>query len=106
MPADAQITMSTDGCVATAISPSGAADDQHAASQAIRAVGGRHRDDRRAVARHLLGEQRRVVAGGERGHAQPIGMRVDDRQRALADRAGRSENREVLHATRPWRTMK
>ena len=30
---------------------------------------------------------------------QPVGMRVDDRQRALADRAGRSENRDPFHAS-------
>ena len=55
-------------------------------------------DDRGPVPRDLLGQQRRVLAGGERHDPQPIRMRVHDRQRALADRSGRSENRDALHA--------
>ena len=43
---------------------------------------------------------RRVLAGRERDDAQPIGMRVDDRQRALADRSGRAEDRDALS----WRS--
>ena len=51
-----------------------------------------HRGDPRPVARDLLGEELVVVAGGEPDHLQPIGMRVDHRQGAAADRAGRSED--------------
>ena len=53
----------------------------------------------RAVARDLLGEQLGVLAGGEADDLQAIGMRVDDRERALADRAGRAEDGDALHAT-------
>ena len=62
-------------------------------------LGRRHRDDRRAVASDLLGEPIGVLAGREADDLQPIGVRVDDRQRALADRAGRSENGDALHQT-------
>jgi hypothetical protein len=74
--------------------------------QSIGPCVGRHRNDVRAVARNLLREQHRVVPGGERRHAEPVRMRIDDGERTLSDRARRTENRELLHATRPCKTMK
>ena len=53
-----------------------------------------------SVSVDLLGEQRGVVAGRKRHDLQPDGMRIDHGERAPADRTGRAENREVLHATR------
>ena len=75
----------------------------------LQSIGARvssHGNDVRAVARDLVGEQRRVVAGGERRHAEALRMRVDNSERTLPDRSRRAENREVPHATRPCRTMK
>jgi hypothetical protein len=58
-----------------------------------------HRDSRRAVPLDLIGEARDIAAGRQRNHLEPIGMRVHDRQCALADRAGRSEDGNPFHQT-------
>ena len=68
-------------------------------AQPIEGRAGRHRDDARPIARDLLGEQLGVLAGGEPDDLQPIGVRVDDGQRALADRAGRAEDGDAFHWT-------
>ena len=65
--------------------------------QPIERGAGRHRGDARPVARDLRREQLGVLARGEADDLQPIGMRVDDGERALADRAGRSEDGDALH---------
>ena len=54
-------------------------------SQAIGAFRGRHADNFGAISADLPRKKARVVAGGERGHAQTIRMRVNDREGALAD---------------------
>ena len=109
VPDEAHSTMSTSGCVATAIEPlarrrrdDGPGSDcapqrgpdvvQRLRAVAIAIAAGAERRD-------LLGEARDVLAGRERDDPQPIGMRVDDRQRALPDRAGRAEDRDALHQT-------
>ena len=103
MPLDAHSTRSTSGCDATAtspsrplpaiVTPSAAADVR----QPIDRGAGRHRDDARPVARDLLREQLGVLAGREADDLQSIGVRVDDGQRALADRAGGAEDGDALH---------
>jgi hypothetical protein len=45
----------------------------------------------------VIRQQRVVVARRERHHVQLVRMRVDDGQRAAADRSGRAEDREALH---------
>ena len=55
-------------------------------------------------ATRLLRQQLGVVAGGKRHDLKAVGMRVHDRQRAAADRAGRSEDREPFQ--RPPRTYR
>ena len=57
-------------------------------------VGGHHHRAR-PVALDLQRHRRRAGAGGEADHLEPIGVRVDDGQRAVADRAGRAEDREA-----------
>ena len=89
--------MSTSGCVATATSrrarlPAIVTSPQPPARSRSIAAAGRHRRDARPIARDLRRQQLRVLAGGQADHPQPIGVRVDDRQRALADRAGRAED--------------
>jgi hypothetical protein len=37
---------------------------------------------------NLAGEQRRVLAGRKTNDLKPVGVRVNDRQRASADRSG------------------
>ena len=71
--------------------------------QAIDRRARRHRRDARTVVRDLRREQFGVLAGGEADDLEPIGMRVHDRQRALADGAGGSENGDADH--RYFRTM-
>ena len=71
--------------------------DCSAVSVAIADGGGREPVD-------LVGEARRVLAGRERDDAQAVGMRVDDRQRAPADRAGRAEDGDALHQVCRYRT--
>ena len=71
--------------------------DCSAASEAMATAAGANRDD-------LLGEARRVLAGRERDDAQAIGMRLHHRQRALADRAGRSEDGDAVHQDCRYRT--
>ena len=48
---------------------------------------------------HLLGEQRRVLAGGERDDLAADRDARRRRERAPADRSGRAENGDALHAT-------
>ena len=56
-------------------------------------VSGRHRDRLgRETARPARRTASDVLAGRQRHDAQPIGMRGDNGQRALPDRAGRAEN--------------
>ena len=103
---DVDVGMRRDGD--EAVAP--AAGDRRAAGGAARAQpidrgAGRHRRDARPVARDLLGEQLGVLAGREADDLQPIGVRVDDRERALADRAGRSENGDALHRLRRSRVL-
>ena len=57
------------------------------APEAVRAIARGHANDRRAVLRDLLREQLRVLTCRKAGDLQPIGVRVYNRQRALADRA-------------------
>ena len=57
-------------------------------------------DDAGTIARRLLGERRRVLPSREANDLQPIGVRVDHRQRAPADRSRRSEDRDALGAPR------
>ncbi len=64
-------------------------------------LAGRHRHRRGSIARHLLGETRDVAAGREGHDLEPVGMGVHDGERALADRAGRSEDGDALHQI--WR---
>ncbi len=56
-----------------------------------------HRDARRRVARRPARPARRRCRRPRARRPEPIGMRVDDRQRALADRAGRAEDGDALH---------
>ncbi len=58
---------------------------------------GRHRGNARTISRNLRREQIGVLARGEADDLQPIGMRVDDRERALSDRAGGSEDGDAFH---------
>ena len=58
----------------------------------------RQRDDGRPVARRLRGQARGVGAGGETGDCEPVRVRVDDREGAPPDGAGRAEDGDVLHA--------
>ena len=67
-------------------------------AHAIERRTGVHGHSRRSISRDLLRHALGVVAGGQRHDSQLVGMRVDHRQRALADRAGRSENGKSLHA--------
>ena len=62
-------------------------------------LAGRHRRDARRVPCDLRREEIRVLAGGEADDLQAIRVGVDDRERALADRAGRPEDRDALHRT-------
>ena len=57
----------------------------------------RHRHDARPIARDLLGQQLGVLACREADDLSRSAMRVDHGQRALADRAGRSENGDAFH---------
>ena len=66
-------------------------------AKAIHGVGRRQRHHRGAIARRLLGQQRGIVAGGKRGHAQASRVRVHHRQRAAADRSRRAEDGERSH---------
>ena len=110
VPDEAHSTTSTSGCVATAIRPSrpppqsavpaGQA-SRSAARTSVECLASGHRHRLGPVARDLLGEARDVPARGQRDDPQAIGMRVDDRERALADRAGRSEDGDALHQI--WR---
>ena len=43
------------------------------------------------------GEPLRVFTGRQTDDRQPVGVRVHDGERALADRAGRSEDGNILH---------
>ena len=56
----------------------------------------RHRDGPRAIASDLRGEQIDVAAGGEAHDLDTVGMRIDHRERARADRARRTENGDAL----------
>ena len=47
----------------------------------------------------LLDEPRDVLAGRQRDDAQPSGCASHDRQRALADRAGRAEDGDLPHSS-------
>ena len=51
----------------------------------------------RPIARDLGGEQIGVFAGRQADDLQAIGVCVDDRQRALADRTGGSEDGDAFH---------
>ena len=103
VPLDAHSTTSASGCEATATSPSRPLPaivtplDRSRLLQPIDRRAGRHRDDARTIARDLLREQLGVLARREADDLQPIGVRVDDRERAPADRAGRSEDGDALH---------
>ncbi len=103
VPDDAQSTMSASGCDATATRPSRPAPASSTPSngpdraQPIDRLAGRHRGDARTVPRDLRGEQLVVLAGGEADHLQPVGVRVDDGERAPADRPGGSEDGDALH---------
>src|SRR5207244_12564331 len=57
----------------------------------------RQRGDARPVAFDLRAEESGVLAGREPHDLQAIGMRVDNGERALTDRAGGSENGDSLH---------
>ena len=98
--------MSASGCVATSISPSA----PHGSASASRA--GRTRQPARASASALgvaiaiaSAEARRPARRTARRSRRPpapttrstVGMRVDDRERALADRSGRAENGDAFH---------
>ena len=52
----------------------------------------RHRGDAGSIARDLRAQQFRVLAGREPDDRQPIGVRLDDRERTLPDRTGRAED--------------
>jgi hypothetical protein len=68
--------------------------------EAIERPAGGHRDDRRPVSGHLPREHLHVAARGEPDDLEAPRMRVDDRQGALPDRAGRSENGDAFrHVT-------
>jgi len=56
--------------------------------------------DRRAVADDLCGQILGPSARGKSDHRQACRVGVDDGQRAAADRAGRTEDGEPLHAVR------
>ena len=104
VPDDAHSTRSASGCDATATRPSRPGSSRRSCRPAHRRSrepidrrGVGHGRNTRPVARDLLGEQLGVLAGGEADDLQPVGMRVDDRQRALADRAGRAEDGDAFH---------
>ena len=106
VPDEANSTTSTSGCVATATSPSARTRQSRSARAASRAKSGLHLGHAAGVAiaivsgancADLLDEARRVLPGGQRDDPQPIGMRGDDGERALADRSGRAENGDALH---------
>ena len=62
-------------------------------------VGGlprRQGNDRRAKSLRLFRQPLGVVAGSQPDHLQTIGMRLDDRERAAADRTGGSEDGQAL----------
>jgi hypothetical protein len=68
------------------------------AAQAIERDSGCHRRDQGTVPRDLRGEEIRVLSGGETDHAKTIRVRVDDSERAPANRPGGAENGDTLHS--------
>ena len=65
--------------------------------QAIERRPGSHRGDAGTVARNLGGEELGVLARRQADHHETIGMRIDDSERALTDRAGGTEDRDAFH---------
>ena len=63
-----------------------------------------HRHNGRLKFERLLKEQIGIGAGREPHHAKLVGMRAHDIQCALPYRAGRSENRNVFHDCRVYKT--
>ena len=103
VPDEAHMTRSTSGCVATATSPSGRRPRRRTAEAACErsiAASVGHRDHRGGSARSAR-QPIGVLARGEPDHLQTIGMRATRRQRALADRSGRAENRDRLFVFSP-----
>ena len=104
MPLEAQSTISTSGCDATATRPSRPAParvvvaDPADPAQPIDRIAGGHGRHARPVARDLGRQPLGVFAGGETDDLETIGVRVDHGERALADRAGGAENGDALHA--------
>ncbi len=101
VPEDAHKTMSTSGCDATATRPvaAGSGDlDRHAGlSQSIDRAARGHGHDPWPVARDLRRQQIHVLASGEADDPQPVRVSVDNGQRALSNRAGGAEDRDVFH---------
>ena len=56
--------------------------------EAAERLAGAHGDEARTVSVNLLRQQFGVLAGGERDDLELSRVRLDHRQRALADRAG------------------
>ena len=104
VPDDAHSTVSTSSRVTRSISACGPAPHRSrcaaapvgscARSVCAGGVGGHHHRAR-PIAFDLQRHRRRAGAGGEADHLEPIGVRVDDGQRAVTDRAGRAEDREA-----------
>ena len=66
----------------------------------------RDRHDRGSKFASLLGERLPGSAGGERPHAQPVGVIAHDVERLGPDRAGAAEEGEGLHGTREHRELR
>ena len=60
-------------------------------------LSGRHGDDTRAVALHLLREAAGVPPGREPHHLEPVGLRLDHGQGIAANRSGRAKNGNPPH---------
>ena len=56
-----------------------------------------HGHDSGLIAGDLLSETVGVLSGGEADHLEAISVCVDDRERALPNRAGRAENGDAFH---------
>ena len=105
-------TTSASGCVATAISPSAphavlAGQRRASAPKSSLELGnagsGRHGDRVGRVPGSLLDEPGNILSSRQCHDPQPIGMRGYDREGALSDRAGGSDDRDSLHEV--WRYM-
>ena len=64
-------------------------------AQRRQAAFGGERDRPRRILAHLFGKHRDVVARRQADDLQAVPVRIDDRQRAGADRARRPENRNA-----------